>query len=243
MPRGAPDYSNVRAGGPFHRVDDMGELATRLGSPVNFDRRGLVYFIDDFESGVANWAELLSGDGRSFCASSQHSRNGAFSLSIVPGITPPYKHNIIRKLAYPPTERLGFEIAFTVSSETNFVFFYVYIYDGTELHQVGVRYTHSTGQLLYHNHAGGWGLLASDVELIADDTLFHVLKFVVSIEDDEYVRIMLDGDSWNDLEYPLDVDEDPTRPSIEIRLWVYATDNSQPAHYFDSLILTQNEPA
>jgi len=46
MPFGAPDFSNVQKISTLHRLDDMAELAVRLGSPYIWDRQGDVIYID-----------------------------------------------------------------------------------------------------------------------------------------------------------------------------------------------------
>jgi len=55
MPHGAPDDSNVLKIGEDYRLDDLSELAARLGSIVNYRRTGDVYFMEDFSYGLERW--------------------------------------------------------------------------------------------------------------------------------------------------------------------------------------------
>jgi len=62
--RGAPDDSNVLSTSTFYRLDDMAELAVRLGSPVQYLRSGNIVFCTTFEDGfnrLSYHAPVLGG--------------------------------------------------------------------------------------------------------------------------------------------------------------------------------------
>lgn len=62
MPRGMPDWGEYSPQEVVSKLLDNAELAARLGSPVLFDRRGTVIFMDDFNCGVNHWDTVTKGN-------------------------------------------------------------------------------------------------------------------------------------------------------------------------------------
>ena len=58
---GLPDYGMYAALENMGNLVDYGELATRLGSIVSFNREGNVIFWDDFEKTPIKWLNLTGG--------------------------------------------------------------------------------------------------------------------------------------------------------------------------------------
>ncbi|GAI49683.1 unnamed protein product, partial [marine sediment metagenome] len=63
MSRGQPDYGSSAVKEVAGTLADMGELAARLSSIVEYDRRGDVVYLDDFEEPVLKWSPLAAGAG------------------------------------------------------------------------------------------------------------------------------------------------------------------------------------
>ena len=79
MAHGARDFGIYAPKETIVTIEDLGELAVRLGSPVNYDRKGDVVWVDGFEDGIDKWdIDLTLGRG-SFTWESAHSRDGGFS--------------------------------------------------------------------------------------------------------------------------------------------------------------------
>ena len=53
---------------------DVNELAVRLGSPVNLDRRGNIVFIDDVEHALRKWEVSTTGDRGSCNVNANYSK-------------------------------------------------------------------------------------------------------------------------------------------------------------------------
>ena len=81
MAHGHPDYGGAAPLATVYTLQDLAELAARLGSIDVFDRRGNVLLLDDFESGIKKW--LFGGTGSYsagwICDRAEH---GGFCLSI-----------------------------------------------------------------------------------------------------------------------------------------------------------------
>jgi len=72
--RGAPDDSNVLSTSTFYRLDDMAELAVRLGSPVQYLRSGNIVFCTTFEDGFNCGCEF-GREHHGNCATCSHWTN------------------------------------------------------------------------------------------------------------------------------------------------------------------------
>lgn len=225
----------------YPTIGDLGEIAARLKSPVNFDRRGTVFHIDDFEHGAARWTNELAVDQRKTLISATTSKTGGYALKLVPSSSVPYTHQVFCRIAYPRPSKIGIEIAFTVPEQAHYIEIHGSFYSGTELHYVKTQYDHVAHTFGYLNSGGGWTDLDSNVTLLTGDDLFHVVKFVIDMEDDVYHRALLDANRYEDIDGPIQTVENYTNPHLKMWLYIRANDDSQPAHYFDGLILTQNE--
>lgn len=242
MSRSGPDYSNFLSAAPVHRVDDMGELAVRLGSPDSFNRAGNVIFAESFEFGMQRW--VISGgvgDG-SIGLTPDRYRSGPYSLEIVPRTTGSYQQWIYGRLSYPDSDTIGIEASFTARGATSSFDLCMWIYDGTDYKQCEIRYDHVNNKLHYLNSDGAWAELADNVNLLHSFLLFHTLKFVVDIDSNQYKRVIIDSVDMTGLSYGFSSTASAINAHIQPHIRIYATDNSQPEHYVDDIIITVNEP-
>lgn len=240
-PRGAPDYSNVRAFGHLHRLDDMAELAARLGSAAKHDRSGNVILIDSFENGKGMWGYTPPiGDGSYEVSASRH-RTGNFSLRIVPISTDDYALRVLRYAPYFKTDSIGMEGSFTLTPKTDYVEFRLRIYDGDFYHRCDIRYDNTNQKIWYLGNTPGWTVLEEDVKLLKSDRIFHTLKLTVNLNNKQFARVVLNSQEWAYLELDYPVVGSEIEPYIMAQYAIWAKDSSQPEHYFDDLILTQNE--
>jgi hypothetical protein len=114
MAHGRPDFNLTAGVRTTYRWSDFDELAARLGSPVSYDRRGDVIFIESFEhgDGMITWA--TGGAGSTAGLSLARARTGHFSAALyTPSVANAYAH-LTRRGVYPAVSPLGAEISFTL---------------------------------------------------------------------------------------------------------------------------------
>jgi len=192
MARGAPDDSNVVLQGDVHRLDDMAELAVRLGSPLLYDRFGSVIMQDGFENGINAWSKTLTGVGAEIWAANDYSYDGQVSAHLYSG-TGALPIAILDKfLPAVPVCKLGFQTSFHIDANLVEVIFSLNYHIAPMIFWFAVTYDHTTQILSYKEPGVGWNNFAVHPTLYAALDNWHTMKLVVDLVSRAYVRFSLD---------------------------------------------------
>jgi len=81
---GAPDWWGTEQTSTVHLVQDVGELAARLGSIVTFDRRGNVIWLTSFEDGLQGTSFGVDHVDSKGTLSTNRALGGAYSIRLDP---------------------------------------------------------------------------------------------------------------------------------------------------------------
>ncbi|GAH57763.1 unnamed protein product, partial [marine sediment metagenome] len=127
---GKPDWG-MQVKSTVYTLDELSELAVRLGSEVFFDRRGDVLLIDNFENGrtMSFWEK--DGAGSEVVITADHARSGGYSTKLVGGSTDDLYADISYRLTYPVVSKFGFETHFSIPTQFDRIEFTVWYYTGT----------------------------------------------------------------------------------------------------------------
>ncbi|MBA7472202.1 MAG: hypothetical protein GH156_00560 [Dehalococcoidia bacterium] len=242
MAHGTPDWAQYAAKSTVYGEIDTSELAVRLGSIVSYDRRGDVVWLDDFNSGLAEWELESWGLGKEIAISAVTARSAGFSCKLTAGSDDLHAATIRHILPFPVLSKLGFEFSFTYSNPFKFLELGCYLYFSTYALVALIKYTPETMKLQYQEDAIAWRDIATNVQFLTSDRLFNTMKLVVDAEAETFVRLLV-----NDAAYPLaDIPIYKTffgwipRGSMDIYLEGRALEND--IMYIDDVIITQNEP-
>ena len=241
---GLPDYAaraplgQVRTGA-ISTLTDLAELAARLGSVVTFDRRGYVVLLDDFEDGIESWESSIAGSGSLYWTAGRAERGG-FSMAsqYSNGV-----REITRNLPVVPLGKNGLEVAFAwgVDTDTTMSFLLSY-YAGATLLRGGARYSEADHALYILDSTGAWVLVASDVRA-GIPYIFNNIKFVTDFNTKKYERLLFNGAEYDLSDHNLNEAVDASAPHMLISLMPITTDLVSWTAWFDTVIVTQNEPA
>lgn len=242
MAHGGPDYG---VGAPIKTVytlEDMAELAVRLGSPVSFDRRGNVIWFDDFEHSFNKWFTVIGGTGGSAAITNEKARTGALSCKVVTGDETDDTAIIGHYEPYPVLSKLGFEISLLTAATKAYIEFPCVIYDGTYKHDPGIKYDCETYVWYYYNTSGGWTAFTNAAKLTPSAYIFHTIKLVIDPDTQKYVRFIA-----NNVETDLSAISyrhvaDATNPVAGISISFAPKEDASKTIYYDDAIITQNEP-
>ena len=242
MTHGGPDYGGNAAKATIHGLQDMAELAARLGSIDTFDRRGDIIFLDDFSGGDIHWVKAGGGAGYSHTLSAEHGRSGPFALDMIPG--PANNRSVYAKLtlALPVLGKLGFESAFITNGYVKDYDFEIDTYDGVNVYYAAVRYSLTDKALYYYDSAGDWVQFASDIDLYSSVYAFHVIKLVADLATGKYVRCILDSGEYDLSAIEMQYFADTTEPQLQVFATFRNSGAYAPEIYFTDVIVTQNEP-
>lgn len=242
MAHGRPDYGVGGKKVTTFALDDMAELAARLGSIVTFDRRGDVIWLDDFEDNINKWEQSTPGAGASIALSTEAAHNGAKSCKIVDG-SDNWWSAITRVLGIPVVSKTGSELSFADQDDDTKLELRSQFYNGTDIYRAAIRYVPDEGNFDVEDETLGWVTLASGISIPSHVYAWQTMKLVWDLDSKKYVRAILNDTEYDLSAYtPVDVGTSAVRQLIiDIYLWPEVTGGNRHG-YVDDFILTQNEP-
>jgi len=242
MPHGTPDWWGVEPTSTVHQMQDAGELAVRLGSPVSYDRRGNVVWYDDFGDGLGKWLAVTAGTGAGVSLTSASVYSGAYSAKLVGGSDGLMYVYIVRYFFDPVRGGVGVEVSFELAGVPTVVEFQASHYDGTNYYQYWVRWVSATADFEYQDSAGAWQDIDANKPLIASQTAWHTVKLVFDTVNEKYARAMLDDEEYSLAGISPQFAASALEPSVRVAIWAYSANGSNRYARIDNVILTQNEP-
>ena len=242
MPHGYPPWSGISKQTVFSIPIDLAELAVRLGSPVTFDRRGDVVYIDSFEHGHHKWIASFGGTGGGVQVSHDTARTGAYSIKLITGKAAGGHGSLDGYHPRPVLSKVGLEASFAPISADPTTYLSLFHYTGEGCYRFQVRYDYANEKLQYLDDAATWQDLATGLAFYPNRTSFNLLKVVADLEDNEYERVL-----FNDVTYPLqDVAAfyvaGASAPYLLVGVSAKGDASDNYTVYVDDVIITQNEP-
>lgn len=248
MPHGLPDWGLEGPKQTTFGLDDLGETAVRLGSPHLYDRRGDVLLLTDFGDGRGAWEDTSGSSSHVIELWTGHSRQGPYSLNLIPGTDDPFDAQLYFEVAPPYSSALGLEFSFSLAGETFSVDAEIRYYNGVNYHHGILRYDNSNNRILYWDATGNFAVLATGVLLDGSEQPIHVLKVVMDMGTATYVRCIVDNVEYPmevaGVRFPVETTVPPGVVPIMVHFYITVTGTGEtPANVFiDNAIVTQNEP-
>ena len=241
MAHGTPDWGQIPDVAGYILTEDLAELAARLGSICTFDRRGSIFFMDDFESGVNKWRFHGQSALGTFDSFAGYAHSGGYCGRLITRAVTNAYAQIERWFSFPQRVKMGFEISFTLDGNVSFIEWGFYGFDANEWINPLVYYDVAANKLYYGKYGGGYQEFASNVDLLQQDYCFHTAKLVVDLTTNKYVRFIL-----NDTEYDLstnayNIDPYGDTPQMYAYYEIKTSGNVGAISYIDNAIITRDE--
>lgn len=238
----SPDYSKYLLGSSHFSLQDMGELAVRLGSIDTFDRRGDVIYIDDFRHGVTNWQASLPGTAAKMELSVRSSFQSPYCIRLLNSLETTRVLSMSRVLALNLNGNLGIEICF--KGTAYFDTFYSQFIVGTTAKVITtkIRLNTLTKQVEAYDSSAGFTYANIDLPATYPITTLHFMKYVFSPSTGKYIRLMYDDIEVDISDIAYKVAAGGSSPTSIIGVEMLG--NSVVASDIDMLhyIITSNEP-
>jgi len=242
MPHGTPDWGLVGPRQTTYGLDDLGEAVARLGSPVTWDRRGDVIYVNNFNDGL--WGALYEASGPSCTAGLHvgHSRHGPYSLAVLGDGAAACDVTLWITLPLPVYSRVGLESTFSVRNPQDTHQQDIVWQDANVAGWAMVQYRVADRALDVYDQDAGWVTFATSVPLLPSTALNCTVKLVADLTARRYVRYIL-----NDVTYDLSAYQ-PLFTGGAGYSWFYCGVitargvGSIAPSYIDAVIITQNEP-
>lgn len=239
---------------------EFNELAVRLGSIISHDRRGTVYYNEDFEGPVFNWNTNVGTTpplGAIF-HSSENVRSGGQAVRILtPSATGEAAGCNRTFQPQDPNDKLGMELSFSLDTSNGNAYLYTYLALSDPDDSGGYQ---SYGIMLNRRRANqdciiyiGGNLGApittlrqlDTVSLLHQVSCFQTLKFVIDPLERKYVRLIINNQEWDISNINAFYNAASGTAYNGLRALIYVYNNQfgvQPEWWIDDFILTQNEP-
>ena len=170
-------------------VVGSGELAARLGSPVNFERRGTVVHINDASLGLSKGSLTTAGVGSTALLSASLSRTSGYSFELVSGTGAGAFAQItdsIDLVTY--AGKVGLELSIATAGEEVYIIFGFDVYDGTNLTRYRIKWDLEDGKVYRYDDTPGYTDTGLIVLPIGGST-FQTFKLVVDLDAKTLLRL------------------------------------------------------
>lgn len=242
MPHGGPDWGTEGPLKTVYTVQDLGELAARLGSLDTFDRRGNVIFIDDFESTLNKWHVLYTAGVAKAEITAKYAHSGCFSALLKTDSGSGKIQCIRHSMPYPVLSKLGFEFSFSIGENIDYFILDAELNDDTYRYQpVIMLYTQST-KGKYRDKNGEWQNLPQITHIGLASYAFNTCKLVVDYPNKKYARLIVNNVSMDLSSITLQTGGYVPIPDIQLELKITNEGIDPGIAYIDDVIITQNEP-
>ena len=241
MAHGAPDDSNVVKHGLVQRLDDLGELAVRLGSVVTYNRSGTVLLIDGFGAGINAWKINTYGDDGLVVLTGDRAYAGGACVLMNSGTGATPLAQMVRFIPVRSPSHMGLQVFFSPDNDLYGMNIGMISDRKPTAYSYQIFYKHSTGELRYYRDGSGWTTFASMGVQYEDAADWHNIKMVIDTEAGEYVRCYFDDkvyDMGGLLPYLQDWDRGPMQ-YVQVLCWGEALVAG--ISYIDNVVVTTDE--
>lgn len=241
--RDLPDDHQWLPNTGFAPMVDLGELAARLESPMTYDRRGSVVLIDRCIHGRRLWDYLEDGTGATVRTVAGEHTFEPYSLGLKAGSDGAAQANISKALTPFGNYKFGIQFSFRFVSGGYILDIHYFYYTGTERLRAQIRININSLELQYFNDAGGHTKIATIKDLSANTRVWNTLKMVLDVENQVYMRALLNETEYPLTNIPINVDVDTTTvPYVRTTIVNQGAGGDNPDIFVNDFIFTVGEP-
>jgi hypothetical protein len=175
----------------------MAELAVRLGSFVNYDRRGEVIWSSAFNDGGRGFTKTSSGAVGEAYLSSDNVEHGGLVLVLLTDSNLFDFCRIEKAMRFPHRGGVGIELSAAVDKNCFTVWIFFILCDGTYQYEFILVYTHATGIITVLDSTGAYPVVGTCGLLYDDGYTYAQIKMVVDTSSGKYVKIMVNEHEFN----------------------------------------------
>lgn len=242
MAHGTKDYANVQPKITTYTLSDMAELAERLGAVPSLDRLGDVVFTDNFEDGLCKWNKTETGAGTTVAMSGIWSMHGGFSVKVHLPASGAAQAILQKSLSYPVSSMIGLEANATFDTDLISSITYMDFFTAVYRIRYGMKFDIPNGNVYIMNALGSWQLVLSNFFASLVGGIFLRGKFTADLPNLKYRKYVTEPEVIDLSAYSPYVSLDSTRACMSITFQLDGSAGGEIDIYFDSVIVTQNEP-
>jgi hypothetical protein len=227
------------------------ELAARIGSLASFDKRGVVFWYDDFGNSPLAWITTTVGaplgSGYSSTLSDENVFRGAGTLKIVTSDTDDEYISTVRHVGGMASGRIGLDTVVTSDmAAANNAFMGLVCYDGTNQLSAGIKLGFNTisykKSTTFEDFSNSEWTVFSTAYTPTNFSPTHV-KLVIDITTQKYVRCIVGGIEYDLSDYAMWSTPSTTPQKVMPFFGALITATGATSYnHFDHAMLTRQEP-
>lgn len=225
-----------------YQLQDMAELARRLGAPISIDGSGNIIDQDDCEHGLVKGNLALLGTGAAITNDTKRARSGNHSYKFVAGSSSSHLAVLQRTFALPVASRIGGEVWFDEWNPGEALDLILQYYDGSQRQDAAIRLRLDTLELQYTGADGNYHTYRTLPSLGDVAWHWHGLKVTFDPTTGMYGRAKLDQYDDDLSAYAMYSVASAAAPQLVRQVGFTGRSGANDLVYIDDLIATQNEP-
>ena len=240
MVRGLPDDANVLNYGDMQRSDDITELAARLGSPLTYERRGNVLYVDDFSQGAGPWAVTrgLTPETPTLTGDYHLTGGAAWKLANTPGVGETLFG--VRHLPLFSEGIYGVFFLVGVTATGNKIQLQAIHYDGVNRWNYVITLYPTQKKLYYAPTSGVETLLSDTMDVFNGVEVYHAVGILFDTDANQWVQVKVDNNVYDLSGIGAEATADSTPPKLRLAVLVVSTSSLDTTILVDSVALVQN---
>jgi hypothetical protein len=242
MGQDTPDWGGKYVNTQFYPLDDLGELAARLWSPVTYDRRGAVIWMTDFRFGIGDVGPAATGTGSTVALSASVYEAPPFSCVLQSGTASGASASIERRMAVPVSKRVGFAASYRFGANVSQLNHDLWYYDGAALNYSYLLLDCDADVLQVRTAESGLVTLLSPLPDLRTGYYFSHVKLVADLSTMALVRAVFDDHEYDLAGYTMATTPSTDAPNLRCRIFNQGYSGSAATVNADNLIITANEP-
>jgi len=242
MAHGHEDWGAFAQVSTIYTVQDMGELAARMGSLALFDRRGNLCLSDDFESTTLKWGSDTLGANSARARSTTSAFMGDASMALTAGPDIDDYAKIYNSVGWIKAGKLGLEFVYNLPDNNVMLELHLRIHTGSTQLNAKVRYDSYNYLLQYFDQSSTWQTFATAVHVEPETYRYYAIKFVADMVNKVYTRCIFNGIEYDLSAYSIQETAGATAPLLEVFISHHRLLDTTETVYIDNVLLTQNEP-
>jgi len=242
MAHGTPDWYGIAPKEQTYVMEDDAELAARLDSPLKWDRRGDVIWMQTFESGLKDVNLWGAGVGNAQYLSTAMPFHGHACLHLVTGDAVGDQARGNYHLPQPSLGAWGEQMWTSFDDQVDTVNMWLRLFNGSDQIVAGVAYDLPAAEVRIYLEGVGWTTIDTDVNLYAHESYYHIFKVVGRYDSRNYERLIIDDRVYLLSEYEMYSTPSIAAPYVSLEFAIDTAVAANAHANIDNLIYTINEP-
>ena len=223
-------------------LEDMAELAARLGSPVVYDRRGQVAWFDHFAAGLSGWVTNGVGTGWAVETVAESTLFPGFAIKLTAGSTSSRYAAILKSFSSPDVGRSGVEVAVSFLSEFDKIDLMLEQFTGTTWIYGRIRIDRANNVIQYRDSSGTYQTILALPTPDTIDVAYQYAKLVIDWNLNEYVRFLYNQSEYDLSGIPLYQEANASAPVQGMTFQFFSRSGENDVCQIGSVVLTVGEP-